>query len=101
MDGISFFLLNGFILGLFPADELAKDIGIEPGGTGFKSFTLAVNFSSEEEVNQTFEQLKLKGVQIVKSPEKFSGEVIQDISKIRKTITGNWHSIPLHYSMKK
>ena len=70
MDGISFFLLNGFILGLFPADELAKDIGIEPGGTGFKRFTLAVNFSSEEEVNQTFEQLKVKGVQIVKSPEK-------------------------------
>jgi uncharacterized protein len=70
MDGISFFLLNGLVLGLFPAIELAKDIGVEPTGSGFKKFSLAINFPSEEEVNRTFEELKSRGVVIVKMPEK-------------------------------
>ena len=70
MEGISFFLLNGFVLGLFPASELAADIGIPPGSTGFKQFTMSVNFRSEEEVDRVVEDLKAKGVDIVKSPEK-------------------------------
>ena len=70
MDGISFFLLNGFVLGLFPANELAADIGIQPGGSGFKRFTLSINFNSEEAVDSVFEDLKSKGVEIVKAPEK-------------------------------
>jgi uncharacterized protein len=70
MDGISFFLLNGFVLGLFPANELAGDIGIQPDGSGFKRFTLSINFNSEEEVDSVVEDLKSKGVKIVKSPEK-------------------------------
>jgi catechol 2,3-dioxygenase-like lactoylglutathione lyase family enzyme len=70
MDGISFFLLNGFVLGLFPANELAADIGIQPGGSGFKRFTLSINFNSEKEVDSVVEDLKSKGVEIVKAPEK-------------------------------
>ena len=70
MDGISFFLLNGFVLGLFPANELAADMGIEPGGFGFKRFTLSINFNSEEAVNAVVEELRSKGVEIVKAPEK-------------------------------
>ena len=45
-DGIVFFKLNGFILGLFPANELAEDIGISQDGSGFKRITTAINFSS-------------------------------------------------------
>jgi catechol 2,3-dioxygenase-like lactoylglutathione lyase family enzyme len=70
MEGISFFLLNGLILGLFPAKELAEDIGIEAGGSGFKRFTLAINFTSEEAVNNSFAELKARGVDIVKPPQK-------------------------------
>jgi catechol 2,3-dioxygenase-like lactoylglutathione lyase family enzyme len=40
--GIIFFKLNGFILGLFPADELAEDMGISQDGKGFKRFSLAI-----------------------------------------------------------
>jgi uncharacterized protein len=70
MDGISFFLLNGLVLGLFPTTELAKDIGIDATGSGFKHFSLAINFNSEDDVNRTFQELKSRGVEIVKMPEK-------------------------------
>ncbi len=68
--GIVFFKLNGFILGLFPADELAKDIGIEQDGMGFKRFALAINCRTQQEVDQTFDSLRRKGVTIVKEPGK-------------------------------
>src|ERR1700709_47768 len=35
-DGIVFFKLNGFILSLFPANELAADAGVPGDGAGFK-----------------------------------------------------------------
>jgi len=69
-DGIVFFTLNGFILGLFPVDELAADIGITNNGQGFKRFTLAVNFLSEQEVNEQFDVFRKKGVTIIKEPQK-------------------------------
>ena len=69
-DGIAFFKLNGFILGLFPAEELAEDIGIKQDGSGFKRMTMAINFESEAAVDAQFEELKSKGVDIVKPPEK-------------------------------
>lgn len=69
-DGIVFFQLNGIILGLFPAEELARDIGVPNSGEGFKKFSLAINFNSEEEVDVAFEEMKGKGVEIVKVPER-------------------------------
>jgi predicted enzyme related to lactoylglutathione lyase len=82
-DGIVFFKLNGFILALFPAEELAADAGIRQDGQGFKRFTLSINYRSEEEVNQVFELLTARGVTVIKSPQKvfwggYSG-YIQDI----------------------
>jgi len=68
--GIVFFKLNGFILGLFPANRLAEDIGIKDDGRGFKNFTLAINFNSPSEVDQAVEDLKAKGVSVVKEPQK-------------------------------
>lgn len=70
MESIVFFKLNGLILGLFPADELANDIGIVNDGEGFRRFTLAVNFSSEAAVDLAFDELRRKGVKIVKEPAK-------------------------------
>ena len=66
--GIVFFKLNGFILSLFPAKELAADAGIEQDGKGFKRFTISINYRSEKEVDQVFEGLRQKAVTIVKSP---------------------------------
>ena len=69
-NGIVFFKLNGFILSLFPENELAEDAGVPSGRSGFKGFTLSVNFASEQEVDQAFAQLKNKGVSIIKKPQK-------------------------------
>ena len=68
-DSIVFFQLNGFILGLFPADELAADIGITNDGTGFKRMSLAMNFKSTEEVDQAFNNLIAKGARSITAPE--------------------------------
>ena len=69
-DGIVFFKLNGFILSLFPKDELARDAGISSEGKGFKGFTLSINFSSEKEVDLAFLELQHRGVKIIKEPAK-------------------------------
>lgn len=69
-NGIVFFRLNGFIFGLYPVDELAEDVGVAQDGKGFKQFSLAINCRSEKEVDDTFAQLKAKGVKIIKAPEK-------------------------------
>lgn len=70
-DGnIVFYKMNGLIFALFPFEELAKDIGISPEGSGFKKFTLAINLSSEAAIDSQFEEFRKKGVAIVKSPEK-------------------------------
>ncbi|MDH7460887.1 VOC family protein [Chitinophagaceae bacterium 26-R-25] len=68
--GIVFFKLNGFILSLFPANELAEDIGIPQDGSGFKRVTMAINFPSEKEIDDVFADLEQKGVRIVKQPSK-------------------------------
>jgi predicted enzyme related to lactoylglutathione lyase len=69
-DGIVFFKLNGFILAIFPANELADDIGISNDGSGFKRVTFSINCKSEKEVDEAFKELKQNGVKIVKQPGK-------------------------------
>ncbi|ULQ51080.1 VOC family protein [Flavihumibacter fluvii] len=69
-EGIIFFQMNGIILALFPANELAADAGVVHNGTGFKRFTLAINCYSEKEVDDIFSTFSVKGVEIVKPPEK-------------------------------
>jgi predicted enzyme related to lactoylglutathione lyase len=71
-NGIVFFKMNGFILALFPADELAKDAGVAQDGTGFKRFALAINYKSESAVDAQFEALRNRGVTVIKIPKKTS-----------------------------
>lgn len=69
-DGIVFFKMNGFILGLFPRHELAADAGVSGEGSGFKGITLAYNARSEAEVDAIMERLAENGVRIVTPAEK-------------------------------
>lgn len=68
-DGIIFFQLNGILLSLFPAEELAKDAGVNPYGSGFRKFSLAYNAESKTMVDSIFTKLKARGVTITKEPE--------------------------------
>lgn len=69
-EHITFFKLNGILLSLYQSDELAKDATVSPNRSGFKGYTLAHNVHSEEEVDELIENLRDKGVTIVKEPQK-------------------------------
>ena len=69
-ENITFMQLNGILLSLYPKDKLAEDAGVSPEGSGFKSFTLAYNTHTKEEVDSLFAALKSKGVKVVKEPEE-------------------------------
>ena len=69
-ENITFFPLNGVLLALYGNNELAEDATVNPEGNGFKGFTLAYNARSEKEVDQTIAELRAKGVEIIKEPQK-------------------------------
>lgn len=70
-DGVAFFQAGGVIFGLFPHEELAKDMKISAATLSpYRGFTLAYNARNEAEVDRIFADLKAKGVKILKAPEK-------------------------------
>ncbi|HAX95899.1 MAG TPA: glyoxalase [Prolixibacteraceae bacterium] len=69
-DNMVLFALNGIHLALYPSEELAEDALVSPEGEGFKGFTLAHNVWSEAEVDNVIENLRRKGVRVVKEPQK-------------------------------
>lgn len=71
-EHITFFTLNGIQLSLFNREELAKDATVDSEGKGFKAFTLAYNTRSVAEVDQIIGELRVRGVEIVKEPQKVS-----------------------------
>jgi uncharacterized glyoxalase superfamily protein PhnB len=69
-ENITFFKLNGIMLSLFQKDSLAEDAEVQAEGTGFKSFSIAYNANSKDEVNAVFKDLTDKRVKIIKQPKE-------------------------------
>ena len=69
-ENIVFFELNGIHLSLYNRKALAEDATVEEAGSGFKGFTLAHNVQSEKAVDGLINDLRNKGVTIVKEPQK-------------------------------
>jgi len=70
-EGISFFHLNGIMLGLYPMAEFEKEIeGIGLATEGRNRITLAYLAKSEQEVDDLFVSFKANEVQILKQPKK-------------------------------
>ena len=69
-ENIVFFDLNGIHLSLYNRAALAEDATVDPAGSGFKGFTMAHNVKSEKEVDELIEDLRNRGVKIVKEPQK-------------------------------
>lgn len=70
-DDIRFYQLNGILFSLYPANKLAEDAGISiNSASGYRPLTIAYNAHSEEEVNAIIADLRIKGVKIVKEPQK-------------------------------
>jgi predicted enzyme related to lactoylglutathione lyase len=65
---IVFYKMNGFLFSIGKRKELAGFIGVNPEGSGFRSVTFGYNVGIEDEVRALYEQLKDKGVKILKEP---------------------------------
>ena len=69
---VAFFTLNGSWLGLFDREALAKDALVSHAGSGFNSFALAHNVSSETEVDNIIELAISAGATLTKPAQKTS-----------------------------
>lgn len=65
---IIFYKMNGFLFSIGKRKELAKFIGINPQGAGFRGVTFGYNVPTEKEVRDLYKQLKDKGVKMLNEP---------------------------------
>ena len=69
-EGIAFFETRGTWLSLYPRAALAEDAQVPVEGSGFRSFALAHNVASPEEVDGTLQQAVAAGATLVKPGQK-------------------------------
>ena len=66
---ITFFSMQGSVLGLFGRDALADDAGVPAEGSGFRGVTIALNCADRAEVDTVFAEWVAAGAKPVKQPE--------------------------------
>ena len=69
-DHIIFIQMNGFLLSLYPHNELAADATVVGDRSNFRGFTLAYNVSNPSQVDQVLIFAKQAGAKIIKSAQK-------------------------------
>ena len=68
-DGVIAFDLIGQTLGLYPRDQLARDMGIQPGEIGgFSGITLAHNVAEKADVTRLYDAALGAGARGIKPP---------------------------------
>ena len=68
-DGISFFKMQGSVLGLFGRAELAADATVGHEGSGFRGVTCALNCADRADVDAAYAEWVAAGAEPVKAPE--------------------------------
>lgn len=68
-ESISFFRMQGSVLGVFQREALADDVGVSADGSGFRGVTCALNCDSPADVDAVYEQWVAAGATAVKPPE--------------------------------
>jgi predicted lactoylglutathione lyase len=69
-EGVAFFQMQGAVLGLFGAADLAADQGRPGAALGTGAITLAQNFVTEAEVDAAYQAALAAGGKALKAPEK-------------------------------
>jgi hypothetical protein len=69
-EGVAFYQAGGIAVSLYPREELAKDAGVPPEGSGFPRFALAHNVRGREEVDAVLAEAEAAGARIVKPAEE-------------------------------
>lgn len=70
LEEITFFDMGGTLLGLYPRDKLAEDIGIPDGEVTFPSMTLAHNVESPEKVDAGLAEAVKAGAKLIKAGQE-------------------------------
>ena len=65
-DHITFFNMGGYILALFPREELAKDVTVSLTQSGYSPMTLAHNVREKSEVATFLNKAESCGARIIK-----------------------------------
>lgn len=65
-EGVAFYQLGPLVLSLYVWDDLARDVGVAPGGLGFRGASLAYNVREKHEVEARLAEAKAAGAEIVK-----------------------------------
>ena len=68
-DTITFFTMQGSVLGLYGWAALADDAQVAADGTGFRGVTCALNCDGPDEVDAVFAEWLAAGAELVKQPE--------------------------------
>lgn len=69
-DQVTFFQLNGIVLGLFPREELGADAGVEVAESeGYSRVALAYNVRERDDVDRLLAQVADAGASVVKPAE--------------------------------
>ena len=68
-DTITFFTMQGSVLGLYRWAALADDAQLAADGTGFRGVTCALNCDGPDEVDAVFAEWLAAGAELVKQPE--------------------------------
>ena len=69
-EGVSFYQMNGAVLGLFGLQDLAKDQGRADATLGTGAMTLAQNCTDDAETDRVFDAAIAAGATVLKRPEK-------------------------------
>lgn len=69
-DGIVFIKLTGIVLALFRHKSLARDVQVDPAGSGFRGFTLSYNAGSESDVDEIMKVVEAAGGKTTRKPQK-------------------------------
>lgn len=70
METITFFKMQGSVLGLYGREALAEDVGVPADRTGFAGITVALNLSSAAEVDTVYADWVAAGATPIKAPQQ-------------------------------
>jgi uncharacterized protein len=65
---ITFFQMQGSVLGLYEREALADDAGVPADGNGFRGVTIALNCTSTDEVDEVFAAWIAAGAEAIEAP---------------------------------
>ncbi len=64
-EAVTFFDMNGTVLGLYGHDPLAEDAGVSADGSGFRGVSLAINLETKAKVDEALAFAESCGGRIV------------------------------------